>query len=1205
MADIDLSFGSDLGPLLDNFQRLLKASGELGNEVKKTATTMQVESRKSALEVVKIEQAYKETSQVVAQINSLGLNQFTNSIQLQVQATEQSVQANEELQKSADELVAKLLGQGATMAQQASQIEIALNKEAQALEGLIAKRLLAANPTEEKALNLEIAKQVNTIETLKKKYDELNNTPGPDQQTEGFTRLQVQIREAEKEAQRLGEQYGTLDERFIAAAQKAANLKEELSDVKQAIDAQNPEAKFKAFESAVGGVTGSLQTATGALQLFGAENERVQEIAIRLQGLFNFVQGVNTILSLKDSFSNLLVVMGLTRSATIANTTATVAQGTAAAGTAAAIGAEAAATTAATTATNSLTAALLANPFTAMAVAVTALVGALLLLGRAGEDAAEAQKKLNDSLEKDIDTLEKYNQAIDTSAAKTAARSKVALEALKAQGAPLQEIQDLQIRIAKDEFEASKKQYESVLQRIGSYDALKTRISILQESLDKLKKTSDDKDLIEQRQKEIDLLQKYASEYDKLIVSVYNAKAAIIQLQDEVKQEDLKRQLENARGFIAARLEEAKKGSSAELKAKLDAIELEKKAQIDALGFNQDVEGQRLKIEAEANKKRLIAYNDYLKAQIEQKIAVDKIGLARSQENSREELELKIRLLEDERNLQLANLDLTEKEKLAIILESAKKESQLRRKFAQDEVDQAIQIEKSNAALRLALAEKNTVEEYQALRDLINSEQEKELQKVLNDTTISEELRQQEVLRIRAETNNKLQDLSKQYFQKELETEQTFIKIASDARLDALNRTIQAENTGAITRRSLQIQYYDEVIKQIDREKAANIDAFNNQLISYEEFLKKKAELDARYANAQADKQNVETQKRDIFDVLGIDLSNTEKQQASQAINSIFSNLKSGFDDYIQERQNQLDKIKAQNDDLIASINEGIAQTQEAIGQEIELAKLGYANNVDAKKKELEELKKQKLQALENDKKIAKEQQKLLREKAAADAIAQASSLAVAAAQVFAAESSKGIVGVLLAVSAITLLLSTFLRFKAQSSAASTQSLGEGGTLDFIMNGRRDSGTLFGKSHSHPSGGMRIEGTNIFVEGEEEVIRKRSARKFRKVLKAINNEDFSGLTYNDLRAIIAGSDMITPQQVTDDLRESRVEVQNHHTSTIINAQVEPLRKEMQATREEIKNLRRDNKKSSTERTVMPDGTVIEKMGNTTNIIRKA
>ena len=132
MADIDLSFGSDLGPLLDNFQRLLKASGELGNEVKKTATTMQVESRKSALEVVKIEQAYKETSQVVAQINSLGLNQFTNSIQLQVQATEQSVQANEELQKSADELLAKLLGQGATMAQQASQIEIELNKGAQA-----------------------------------------------------------------------------------------------------------------------------------------------------------------------------------------------------------------------------------------------------------------------------------------------------------------------------------------------------------------------------------------------------------------------------------------------------------------------------------------------------------------------------------------------------------------------------------------------------------------------------------------------------------------------------------------------------------------------------------------------------------------------------------------------------------------------------------------------------------------------------------------------------------------------------------------------------------------------------------------------------------------------------------------------------------------------------------------------------------------
>jgi hypothetical protein len=46
----------------------------------------------------------------------------------------------------------------------------------------------------------------------------MNDIPPPENQTEGFKRLQIQIREAEKEAQRLGEIYGTTDERFLEAA---------------------------------------------------------------------------------------------------------------------------------------------------------------------------------------------------------------------------------------------------------------------------------------------------------------------------------------------------------------------------------------------------------------------------------------------------------------------------------------------------------------------------------------------------------------------------------------------------------------------------------------------------------------------------------------------------------------------------------------------------------------------------------------------------------------------------------------------------------------------------------------------------------------------------------------------------------------------------------------------------------------------------
>jgi hypothetical protein len=1203
MADIDLSFGSDLGPLLDNFQRLLQASTGLNAEVKKTATTIQVESRKSALEVAKIEQSYKQTSQVVAQINSLGLDQFTQSIQLQVQATEESVQANDELQRSADELVASLLGQGSTIAQQAAQVEAAIIKEAQALEDLLAKRLLAANPAEEKALNLEIAKQISTITTLKKKYDELNNSPGPQQQTEGFTRLQVQIREAEREAQRLGEEYGTLDERFVTAAQKAANLREQLSDVKQAIDAQNPEAKFKAFESAVGGVIGSLQTATGALQLFGAENERVQEIAIRLQGLFNFVQGVNTILSLKDSFSNLLVVMGLTRTATVANTAATVAQGTAATGTAVAIGAEAAATTAATAATNSFTAALLANPFTAILVAITAVVGALVLYQETADDVADSQKKINDELERNLEILKVFSAQTEAyyKQREEAITRDLALE--KSAGKDFERRAQLELDLARTRLEAANAStgfYANELKNLGLIEA---QLQSVKEEFISLNREGADEEVLKQKEREKKALEEQVTILRAVKTEALNAKNAYAVLNQELDAERAKRELENARGYIAARLEVARKGTSDELKARLDAIELEKQAQIDALGFNQDVEGLRLKIEAEARQKRIEAENDFYIAQLKLQEASDKARLLQVQNNAGKELELKVKLLEDQRDIELANLDLTERERLVIRLQTEQEISKLRIKFAQDEAQKAIELEKANAGLRLALAENFSKEQLQAQKDLITAEEELEIQRIRNSTA-SEEFKQQEILRIQAEAYNKREQLSRAAFQRELETEQEFIRIASDARITALQNVIDAENTGSISRRQAQIDYYTEVLAQIKREEAANIDAYNNNLISLEEYLKKKAELEAKYAGTSLQLAQTTNQQKDIFELLGLDLSEKEKNQIVGAANSIYANLSSSFNSYVQERQGQIDDLKAQNDDLIASINESIQQTQDAITQEVELAKLGYANNVDAKKAELEELKKQKQAALENDRKIAKEQQKLQREKAVADALSQASSLAVAGAQVFASESSKGLVGVITAISAITLLLSTFLRFKAQASSAAAQSLGEGGTLDFIMNGRRDSGTLFGKSHSHPSGGMRIEGTNIFVEGDEEVIRKRSARKHRKLLKAINDEQFSHLTYEDVKMIIAGSDMITPKEITDDLRSSKMEVNNFHTSTIINAQVEPLRKEMQSTREEIKNLRRDNKKTGTEITVLPDGTVIEKKGNVTNIITR-
>ena len=51
----------------------------------------------------------------------------------------------------------------------------------------------------------------------------------------------------------------------------------------------------------------------------------------------------------------------------------------------------------------------------------------------------------------------------------------------------------------------------------------------------------------------------------------------------------------------------------------------------------------------------------------------------------------------------------------------------------------------------------------------------------------------------------------------------------------------------------------------------------------------------------------------------------------------------------------------------------------------------------------------------------------------------------------------------------------------------------------------KNSGKLKGKSHAQ--GGMRVEGTNIELEGNEYVVNKKSTAKYEPLIEAINNDD--------------------------------------------------------------------------------------------------
>lgn len=120
--------------------------------------------------------------------------------------------------------------------------------------------------------------------------------------------LKQAIREAEKQATALAEQFGATSIQAINAAKNTAKLREALSDVKQTIDALNPEAKFKAIGQVASGIAGGFSAAQGAMALFGSESKDLEKTLLKVQGAMALSQGINELRGLGDALTNIKIV---------------------------------------------------------------------------------------------------------------------------------------------------------------------------------------------------------------------------------------------------------------------------------------------------------------------------------------------------------------------------------------------------------------------------------------------------------------------------------------------------------------------------------------------------------------------------------------------------------------------------------------------------------------------------------------------------------------------------------------------------------------------------------------------------------------------------------------------------------------------------------------------------------------------------------
>lgn len=240
------------------------------------------------------------------------------------------------------------------------------------------------------------------VDNLSQKLDELKGIVT--ENGEGFKSLRQRLREARDEATLAQDKFsaGLISEKDLVAAQRnVAVLTDEMNDFNRRVDALNPDAKFKAFTQLAQGAAGAVGTVSGAMGLLGAESEDAAQALLKVQQFMQFTQGLNQLGQLADTFDNVRVILGLTTSATNAQTAAQVKGNVA--NVAGAVTAEglAVAETQATVATKGLSASLstLAGPLTIVALVAAGVLASFNAFGET--DFAEQTKDIADSVKEE------------------------------------------------------------------------------------------------------------------------------------------------------------------------------------------------------------------------------------------------------------------------------------------------------------------------------------------------------------------------------------------------------------------------------------------------------------------------------------------------------------------------------------------------------------------------------------------------------------------------------------------------------------------------------------------------------------------------------------------------------------------------------------------------------------------------------------
>ncbi|MEX6689214.1 hypothetical protein QTN47_17020 [Danxiaibacter flavus] len=727
-------------------------------------------------------------------------------------------------------------------------------------------------------VNPDNADQLDSIRALiQAATEELENFGSSTQRsaqtaTGQFRAMRQELLEMEDAGSDFSEKYQMSFEELSVAA---AKLQDDIGDMSTRIRAMASDSfAFDAMIEGLTGVAGAFSIAQGAAALFGSENEDLQKALLKVNAAMAILQGLQSLNNIiKDqSIAKTGAEVALRRinAASIQLETATQSQNIVV-------------RYAAIAAQKSLNAVMSLSPAGILLISIGALATALLYFTSRTNDAAEAQKKFNASMDETLKLNDLFVNAIGRAGDKRVAE-------LKKQNASAEQIRNAEIDTQKAQLEQTKKVLADKEQAYDNANETLRKIANREISVTK----SDDK-WIEELQKTKDnyeKLREQANDMDnKISISLINNDA-----------ETAKERLQNNTAFYEKRVAQAKAGTRAEMLAQIDQIRAKANEDINS-SYKSEDQKKTIALQAAkdiAAKRKEIELYDLNTAKT---IADDKVILA--QEGSKEELNAKINQLNATKALEIANANGSKAAIKKINDDYRKQELQLTKDFnqkvAEDAINTRIAIANSQISqLEISGASATNEKLLKLKEDLIDDQARLEIVGIQNSEK-NEELRR---AKIQAVYDKALAD------KKKLERDKAQAEIdAQSSRSDSFYQ--QEQNKLSLledkisaygpARKKLDDAYYENDLRQIENREISLKASLDRGLINQQDYNSKMAELSQ--ARADADIKNTErTVKRRI----------ALEEEAFNAIkefgDTLFDNKKSNLQAEADRNQELYDK---------------------------------------------------------------------------------------------------------------------------------------------------------------------------------------------------------------------------------------------------------------------------------------------------------